>query len=514
MPHNTIGSESEASETPENYNASHHVARGVTWAVLMRWAIRLIGLFSTLILARLLSPDDFGVAAMAMLVVGFLVEISELGTSSHLIRVAEIDRAHCDTAWSVTILQGLVAGCVLAALAHPAAQYFNEPRIVDIIFVLAITSFIGGFENVGPVLMRRELDFSRDFRFNVYKKLLVFVATVGSAIYFRSYWALIIGHLTGTITGVALSYGIHSYRPRLSLAKAPEYLRFGMAMVPLRVGNTLLQATPSFLVAGLNHTAILGSYRVANDLATTFTQEIVLPMGRGLLPNYVRLVTRPVELAAMYRKVLGMVALLCMPVGAGVSAIAPDFVAVLLGPQWAFSADLMEYLAVGAAIYAISMTMNNQILVAAGREKTAAVLAWVRLIVTAPILWLGLHFGGPLGLAQATIIAPLACLPFIYNETRQAVHLPLPALLGLLWRPLLAACVMYFSVKALHPADLDWPLLRLVWDVAVGAIIFSLTSLAMWFLLGRPDGAEGLAVNLVSKVVALARVKVRRTYSE
>lgn len=490
----------EAESGQESYNASNQVTRGVTWAILMRWAIRLIGLGSTLILARILSPDDFGVAAMAMIIVNLLIQISELGTSSHLIRAKDVDRAHCDTAWSVTLLQGLFTGSVLVALAHPAAIYFHEPRIVNILYVLALASAIGGFENVGPVLIRRELNFSRDFRFNVYKKILVFSATIGLALFFRSYWALVLGHFTGTLAGVALSYVIHSYRPKWSLEKASEYLKFGMAMVPFSIASTLLAAIPSFLVAGLKSTTTMGSYRVADDLSATFTQEIVTPMGRGLLPNYVRLVNRPEELSAIYKKVLGMVAFLCIPIGAGVAAVAPDLVSVLLGQQWVFSAELMPYLAIGASIFAVSMTMNNQILVAMGRERKAAVLAWVRLAITAPILWLGLHYGGAIGLAKATIVAPLMCLPFIYSETRQAVILPLPALLGLLWRPLLAAFVMYIGVKALHPAQLDSALLRLIYDVSVGLILFSLGSVAMWLVSGRPDSAERLALNFITKV--------------
>lgn len=502
--------QTEPENTTEPYNASHHVTRGVTWAILMRWAVRLIGLFSTLILARILTPDDFGVAAMATIVVGLFVEMSELGTSSHLIRAKTVDRPHCDTAWSITLLQGIFVGCVLAALAHPASRYFHEPRIVSVLYVLAVVSVIGGLENIGPVLIRRELDFSRDFRFNVYKKILVFFATVGLAFYLRSYWALVLGQLTGTIASVALSYSIHSYRPKWSLEKLPEFISFGLAMVPLRIANTVLTAIPSFLVAGLNSTTMMGSYRVANDLSTTFTQEIVTPMGRGLLPNYVRMVDRPDQLSAMYKKVLGTVALLCIPIGAGAAAVAADLVAVLLGPKWGFSAELMQYLAIGAAIFAVSMTMNNQILVAMGRERKAAVLAWIRLAITAPILWLGLHYGGAIGLAKATIVAPLVCLPFIYNETRQAVILPLPALLGLLWRPLLAAFAMYVGVKALHPAQFDSALVRLVCDVSIGAIIFSLVSVATWLFSGRPDSAERLVLNYAAKVHTWARSEGER----
>ncbi len=483
------------------YDASREIRRGVAWAILMRWSIRLIGLGSTLILARILTPDDFGVVAIAMIVVHLMAEISELGTSQLLIRAKKVDRAHCDTAWTVTLLQGVLTGCVIGVLAHPAATYFKEPRIADILYVLAATAVIGGLENIGPVLLRRELDFSRDFAFNVYKKLIVFACTIGAALYFRSYWALVVGHVTGTIAGVILSFRIHPYRPRWSLAHFAEYLRFGGAIVPMRIASTLLGTTASFLVAGLGNSATMGAFRVAGDLATLFTQEIIVPMGRGLLPNYVRLINKPDELSVMFNRVVSIVALLCIPIGIGVAAVASDLVLVLLGPQWDLAAELIHFLAIGAAIFAVFQTMNNQILIAAGREKTAAILAWIRLAITAPILWAGLQLGGVVGLSQGTIVAPIIYLPFIYHEVRHVVGLTPGTLVGLLWRPAIASVVMYFGVKLLHPAFLDLALLRLIWDTTTGVLIFSVTVLALWVVVGRPRGAEQLVIDQLVNVL-------------
>lgn len=494
----------------KKYNASRSVASGVTWAVLMRWAIRFIGLFSTLILARLLSPDDFGVVAMAMLVLNLLFELSEFGTSMHLIRAKEIDRAHCDTAWTITLLQGLFTAFILALLAVPASIYFKEPRVVEVMYVLALASLIGGFENIGPVLLRRDMKFAKDFRFNVAKKVLVFMTTVTSAIVFRNYWALVLGHLAGTTAGVVLSFVVHPYRPRWSLARAGEYFRFALAIIPLRMANTLRGTISGFLVASLGNTATLGSYHIAANLAGMFTKEIVTPMGRGLLPNYARLADRPDELSTIYCKVLGMVALLCIPVGIGVAAVAHDLTRVLLGPQWGFAAEIMEYLAIGAVIYAVSQAMNNQILVATGREKTAAILAWVRLAITAPILWTGLQLDGVIGLAQASIVAPIVCLPFIYSETRRAVTLPLASFIGLLWRPAGGALLMYLAVKSLHMSHVDWAIVRLAADISIGALVFILTTLGLWLASGRPDGAERIALGITAGFVDRVRSRIRR----
>ncbi len=255
------------------------MASGIAWAVSMRWAIRFIGLFSTLILARLLTPDDFGVVAMAILILGFLFELSEFGPGMLLIRKKNIDRADTDTAWTIVFLQRSLTAAVLAALAIPASSYFQEPRVVDVIYMLAAGTLVSGFETVGPSLLRRELNFSADFRFNVWKKILTFIATVSATLTLRNYWALVFGQIAGTLAGVGLSYAFHSYRPRFSLRRAKEYLFFGAAIVPIRVANTLRDMVAQLLVAGTGNTSALGSYRVAGDLSTLFTSEIVTPMG-------------------------------------------------------------------------------------------------------------------------------------------------------------------------------------------------------------------------------------------
>ena len=244
---------------------------------------------------------------------------------------------------------------------------------------------------------------------------------------------------------------------------------------------------------------------MSSGLASIFTAEIVQPMGRGLFPNYARLARDKARFSAVYRQVLGIVPLLVVPLGIGMSAVARDMVAVLLGPKWTSAVPLIEYLAIGAVVYAVSHTMNNQILVATGRERSAAVLAWLRLGITVPILLIGLNLEGVLGLAKATIAAPLVCLPVIYLETRRAVILPLSALAGLLWRPITAALVMYVTVKALHQVSLQWPIIRLAWDIAVGAAAYTATTLLLWLASGRPDGAERIVMRLLRKRVRFLR---------
>ena len=136
------------------------LVQGSAWLIALRWAVRLVGLVNTFILVRLLNPSDFGVVAMAMIVVGMIETIAESGQKLVVIKHPNPQRADYDTAWTMSILFGLTVSVVILLLSPLTEFYFHEPRTLDVMNWLALRSFIGGFENIGV------LDFRRDLRFD------------------------------------------------------------------------------------------------------------------------------------------------------------------------------------------------------------------------------------------------------------------------------------------------------------------------------------------------------------
>ena len=167
--------------------------RGTAWMIGARWATRLIGLVSMVILARLLAPEDYGLIAMAMLAYGLLETIAYAGVDLALMRQGADTRAHFDTAWTVQLIQGAFVGVLLLVAAPLTAAYFSEPRAVAVIQCIALRSVIDGAQNIGIVSFRKELDFAKEFRFTLYSKLINFLVIVGAAFWFRNYWALVVG---------------------------------------------------------------------------------------------------------------------------------------------------------------------------------------------------------------------------------------------------------------------------------------------------------------------------------
>src|ERR1700722_7876359 len=191
-----------------------HMVKGSAWAVAVRWAVRALGLVSTIILARLLMPADFGIVTMAMIVVGTLEIFSQTGQYQAIIRHPNPSREHYDTAWTIFIILCSILAALIFLAAPVADYYFHEPRAVLVVRILALKTFINGFENVGVVNFRRDLQFNKQFLFQVLPSVLSFFVTLGAAFLLRNYWALVIGILSQEFTSFLLSYALSPFRPR------------------------------------------------------------------------------------------------------------------------------------------------------------------------------------------------------------------------------------------------------------------------------------------------------------
>ena len=159
--------------------------KGAGWTVFMRFAVRFVGIVSTLILARLLVPADFGLVALATMLVAMLEAMSEFNFAIYLIRQQSADRSHYDTAWTLSALRGIIIALLLAALAPFAVDFFHEPRLENIVYAIALVTVLSGFTNIGIVDFQKSLEFHKEFQLLVYTRLCSFITTITLALLFR-----------------------------------------------------------------------------------------------------------------------------------------------------------------------------------------------------------------------------------------------------------------------------------------------------------------------------------------
>jgi len=475
--------------------AGRELAVGSAWMIAMRWAIRSVGLLSTVILARLLAPDDFGVVAMAMVAVAILQSFTQSGVDLALLRAETPQREHYDAAWTLEIIQATVLAAALFLTAPLVAGQFEDPRVTAVIRAMSLAALIAGFQNIGVVNFRRELNFRREFQFNVYKRLATFVVTVSAALLMRSYWAMVVGYVVGRVVEVSLSYVMSSYRPRLSLARVGEIWGFSKWLVLTRFSMVVNRQFDRWVVGSMGGAASMGNYFIANDFASSPSDEVIAPMSRAAFPVYSRMRQQPDELADAFRRMLGSVVAITFATGLGIAAVAEDFVHVVLGAKWAGAIPVMPWLGLFAAVYGIVRALDT-FLLATGRERMSSLMGLAYALVTIPVIWMAGRQSGVEGIAAAKAATAVALVSILVVVGTRAPPLTLRLVVSAAWPPVVSAAAMFTVVKVLQatmPLESHvWGLLR---DVIVGAIVYIGSGLVIWLARGRPAGIEQDLIN-------------------
>ena len=490
-----------SAEQPES---GSHLVRGAIWMIAMRWMMRSMGLFSTVVLARLLTPDDFGVVAIALIMVGLLETIAYLGVDLSLIKDQHAGRDDFDTAWSVQLIQGAMISLLLLVCAPFMAAYFHEPRAVAVILWLAVRPIIDGLVNIGLVAFRKDLNFALEFRFHVATKLVGVVIQIGAALLFRNYWALVVGMIASSVTTVVMSYLLHPYRPRFTLTQAAKIWSFSQWLLVARVGSFFNRRADEFVVGNLLGTAAMGGYHVIYELASTPTSEIIMPMRRALFPALSRVADDVVVYQRMVIDTLRSSAVICFGLGVGLACSADQVVPLVLGPQWLSTVPLLRWLALFGVSAAVSSVLEVPLWVA-GRTQLSALNNWIELALLVPLLYLATRHWGVQGAAAGRFAVSVCMVPVAWWMVQSACGLSVTTMARALVSPLIAAVTMapaMFAVGAMSA----WPLgLRLPVTLLAGASTYCLTLWLLWRFAGRPPGIESTAMAAITRFVGKCR---------
>lgn len=475
-------------------NIHNKMATGAAWMVLFKAFERSIGLISTVILARLLLPADFGLIMMAMSIIAVLELFGAFSFDVALIQNRDASREHYDTAWTCNVLFGLSCFVLLLALAGPAAHFYGEPRLLSLIATLGLSNLVGGFENIGIVAFRKNMQFQQEFKFLAAKKMISFTVTVSAAYLLRNYWALVAGMLTGRIVGVLISYYMQTYRPRFCLQKFNELFGFSKWLLANNFIFFLVHRSADFIIGRMLGAKALGLHGIAYEISNLPTTEMVAPINRAVFPGYAKIASDRAALRDSYLKVTSAIAIFAVPAAAGIAAVAKVAVLLLLGDKWLDAVILMQVLAFYGAIGALQ-TNTGPVYIAIGKPRILTVTSLIYVCTLLPLLLAGIKFYALPGVAWAFLIVALINMPINLAFLTRELNISLSLLLAGVWRPILAAAVMYGVVLQLSwllgPASSPHQAaLQLLVLVASGGLLFVALVLASWHFAGRPDGAE------------------------
>jgi PST family polysaccharide transporter/lipopolysaccharide exporter len=434
------------------------VLRGGLWAGLSYFATRALAFTQTVILARLLLPDDFGLMGVGMFAVGAFGVFTQTGVDLALIRRPDVARRDLDTGWVICVLRG---GALFAAafLSAPlVAQAFGEARAGSVLRALSLLFLIEGFVNIGVVAFRRDLDFRRQTMFEQVSEALTTAVTVGVAFFItRSVWALVAGQVAGALAKLAASYALSPFRPAFRFDR--EAFR-GIAGYGWHVTVTgillflLVQGDNAFVGRYLG-VAALGVYALAYNLANLPASGVSGVVGRLAFPVYARMQGDPEALREGYLRSVRGVVLLTLPASIVLLTLAPDLVGGLYGEGWVPAIPVVQVLSLFGFLRAFN-TAPGQLLQAAGHPGRLKRVMLVQLVLFAAILYPMGRAWGITGVGAAVTAANLVASFLIVREVGAVTGAGFGAHLRVLWPAVLPGVAMGGAVRAAADAGGVW----------------------------------------------------------
>lgn len=478
---------------PRTPSPKRTLIQGALWSVGTRWAIKGIGFVNTLIMARLLLPADYGVVAMAMLVVGLVQALMDSGAATALLRKDTLSTDEIDSAWTLRLWQSLAVGALLVGVSPLASRYFSEPRVLEVLWALAACVAFSGLGNIGLTLAQKSFHFALEFRVNVIAKLLSVLATVAAGYGLGDHRALVIGIATGHVSLVLLSYAMHPYRPRWNTRKIAEIWALTRWLMLASMGSVLLHKSDELVAARIGTTTSFGLYNVGSDLGRLPVGQLGPAMMRAFLPVLSTLQDDRARTHGAVLKTLAAVNAITLPLGLGMAALAAPMTGLVLGANWAGVAPFVALFAVVGSVQFVSSPLST-LLILRGHTRSQSSAIWIEFAsfaLAAALLVPGLHL---MGLVLARLLASVACALAIAAYAQVQAGLPLAGVARALWRPLLGSLLMFEAV-VWASAQGTGQVAQLGLGVLGGVLAYGVWLVLSWLLVGRPEGLESTVVD-------------------
>jgi PST family polysaccharide transporter len=444
-------------------------------------AAKLAAFLSTLVLVHLLAPSDFGLVGYALVVLGLLDVLKNLGITSALIYRQDIPDEEAGEAFVLAFGMGLGLFGICWLVAPTAAGFFHDNRAVLVTRILGLSLVLDALGGIHAALLQKRLRFGRlvipDVLLGVTKgSVAVLAALLGAR-----YWSLVWGQLAGTAVWTAANWRLYPWWPRLRVrwASARRLLGYGLHILLVDLLGAAILTADSLIVGHLLGSRALGLYAVAFTIPQLLTISLAVAVSSAVFPAFAMLQRDRATLERQYLIVQHYTAIVLVPVGLGLCAVAPALVHTLFRPEWWAMIPAMQLLAIFATLQALAWSAGDTYK-AVGRPDILWKLGLAQASAVVAAVLVGAHLDGITGVAVARVAVAIPFTLISWWLVHKVVGVEPRALGRVLRVPLLAGAVMFGIISLL-----GWiltPLLApaevLVVQVVVGIIAYGVLLLS------------------------------------
>jgi len=377
---------------------------GIKWSGISMGVVAALQFITLAVLARLLSPEDFGLMGMIMVVIGFAQAFSDMGVSNAIIHRQDATREQLSSLYWLNIIAGVAVFLVVCTLTPLVVGFYHEPRLSNLLYLTALIFLITPLGQQFQILLQKELKFNGLAKIEITHAAINSVVAIGAALLGFGVYSLIYGQLAATIVRVALLCGMswRRWRPSLHFAKRDlkGYVSFGLYQMGERSINYLNSNLDYLLIGSIIGAKELGYYTLAYNLVIRPSSMINPVITKVAFPVFSRIQNEIEKLRKGYFKVLQLLSIVNFPLMAGLAAVAPVALPVIFGEQWLPSIILIQILTIVGLVRSI-INPVGALLLAKGRADLGFKWNLGLAVIQLPGLFLGAKLGGVVGVAVA-----------------------------------------------------------------------------------------------------------------
>lgn len=469
------------------------VLRGLVWVGASSVGSQITRAVVAVFIARLLTPSEYGLAALALVFSSLVMVFSDLALGAALIQRKHLSDVDKDTAYWTTVGSGVVFTVIGVVLSGPLAKLYGNADAQPLLLALSFSFILSAIGAPQQSLMLRDMDFRRNEVLPLFGGLVGGIAAVIAAVHGAGAWAIIIQQLVATAATTLLVLIRSPWRPHFSysIASLRDMAGFSSYMLGQRILWYLQVNGDTFLIGRFLGTAAVGIYAVAYNTILVPASKLGGPLQRVFSPAFSRMQDEPERIAAAWARVGRLLAAVSVPALCGLVVVAPDFVPLVLGDQWTPAVPVVQVLAWVGLVQALQ-AINMDILLARGESRTMFRFALVMTTCHMTAFAVGLHWG-VVGVAVGYAISTTLVEPA--QTVLAARSLGVSPLVFL--RPIarvfqagLGMCaVVLLARAALVDAGVP-PEARLLICIPLGAVVYA--GLCMWRVPELAEEARGL----------------------
>jgi O-antigen/teichoic acid export membrane protein len=451
------------------------VLSGFKWSMASAGVIQLVQIVTSIVLIRLLSPRDYGLAGMTLLFQGIVVVVADVSLGAALVQRREITEADRSTVFWCTAAIGALLTVSGIALAGPLADFYHQPAVRPLFAVLSVSFVLTALQMTPQALLDRELQF-RLVNLRIGGAAIAgYIVAVTAAILGAGAWALVLGQVATSASGLLLIWACCSWRPRFlfSWNSVRNLGSYGMRLCGSNMLSYVTYNADNLMVGRFLGSAALGAYSVAFSLMFLPAARVIFPITMTLFPAFSRWQDDHKQIAEVWLRVLRVIGAVLIPAMIGFIVVAPDFVDVILGNKWRPAVPVLQWLAVVALAQGMAL-VGQRVLAAVDKTKIVFRFAVLNTIALIGAFALGLQWGiVGVSICYAAVSVPLQI--FYLGLTARAVSMSILEVARTLLGVMAASAVMVASCLALRSFLVSVhavPVARLAAVTALGILVY------------------------------------------